>query len=118
MIVRLTPPAKAQLLAAVAYINADRPAAVRDFRRRVDGALRRLIDLPESGRLIPEFSGLGFREVLVGPHRWLYRVQGNVVWVVGVWHDAQIPDEPGEPANAQQAGAAGHPPVAADRLTH
>ena len=105
MIVRLTPPAKAQLLAAVAYINADRPAAARDFRKRVDGALRRLIEFPESGRVIPEFSGLGFREVLVGPYRLFYRVQGNVVWVVGVWHDAQLPDEPSEPAGAQHAGA-------------
>jgi toxin ParE1/3/4 len=97
VIVRLTPPARAQLLAAVAYINADRPAAARDFRRRVDGALRRLMDFPESGRVIPEFRGLGFREVLVGSYRFFYRAQGNAVWVVGVWHDAQIPDEPVEP---------------------
>jgi toxin ParE1/3/4 len=67
---------------------------------RVDGALRRLIDFPESGRVIPEFSGLGFREVLVGSYRLFYRVQGNVIWVVGVWHDAQIPDEPAEPSGA------------------
>jgi toxin ParE1/3/4 len=100
VIVRLTPPARAQLLAAVAYINAERPAAARDFRMRVDGALRRLIDFPESGRVIPEFSRLGFREVLVGSYRMFYRVQGDVIWVVGVWHDAQIPDEPSEPAGA------------------
>lgn len=100
MIVRLTPPARAQLLAAVAYINADRPTAARDFRMRVDGALRRLIDFPESGRVVPEFSGLGFREVLVDSYRLFYRVQGDVAWVVGVWHDAQIPDEPDEPAGA------------------
>jgi plasmid stabilization system protein ParE len=100
VIVRLTPPARAQLLAAVAYINADRPTAARDFRMRVDGALRRLIDFPESGRVVPEFSGLGFREVLVDSYRLFYRVQGDVAWVVGVWHDAQIPDEPDEPAGA------------------
>ena len=97
MIVRLTPPARAQLLAAVAYINAERPTAARDFRMRVDGALRRIIDFPESGRVIPEFSRLGFREVLVGSYRLFYRVQGDVIWVVGVWRDAQIPDEPSEP---------------------
>jgi toxin ParE1/3/4 len=100
VIVRLTPPARAQLLAAVAYINAERPTAARDFRTRVDGALRRTIDFPESGRVIPEFSRLGFREVLVGSYRLFYRVQGDVIWVVGVWHDAQIPDEPSEPAGA------------------
>ena len=66
----------------------------------MDGALRRLTDFPESGRVIPEFSGLGYCEVLVGSHRLFYRVQGNVIWSVGVWHDAQIPDEPAEPAGA------------------
>jgi toxin ParE1/3/4 len=97
VIVRLTPAARAQLLAAVAYINAERPSAARDFRMRVDGALRRLIDFPESGRVIPEFSRLGFREVLVGSYRLFYRAQDGVIWVVGVWHDAQIPQEPAEP---------------------
>ena len=100
MIVKLTPPARAQLIAAVAFINADRPAAAREFRMRVEGSLRRLIDFPESGRAIPEFGGLGFREVLVGSYRLFYRVQEDVIWVVGVWHDAQIPDEPVEPAGA------------------
>ena len=97
MTVRLTPPARAQLLAAVAYIHADRPTAARDFRTRVDNTLRRLIDFPESGRVIPEFDGLGFREVLVDSYRLFYRVQGEVIWVVGVWHDAQMPDKPAEP---------------------
>jgi len=100
VIFRLTPPARAQFLAAVAYINAERPTAARDFRMRVDGALRRIIDFPESGRVIPEFSRLGFREVLVGSYRFFYRVQGDVIWVVGVWHDAQIADEPAEPGGA------------------
>jgi plasmid stabilization system protein ParE len=97
VIVRLTPPARAQLLAAIAYIDADRPTAARDFRTRVEGALRRLIDFPESGRIIPEFGRLGFREVLVDSYRLFYRLQGDVIWVVGVWHDAQIPNEPVEP---------------------
>lgn len=99
MIVRLTPPARAQLLAAAAYIHAERPASAREFRKRVDGALRQLIDFPESGRVIPEFDTLGFREVLVDSYRLFYRAQADVIWVVGVWHDAQLPDEPVEPGD-------------------
>jgi toxin ParE1/3/4 len=97
VIVRLTPSARAQLLAAVAYIHADRPFAARDFANRVDAALRRLIDFPESGRVIPEFEGLGYREVLVDSYRLFDRARGEIIWVVGVWHDAQVPDEPAEP---------------------
>ncbi|MHB1017276.1 MAG: type II toxin-antitoxin system RelE/ParE family toxin [Coriobacteriia bacterium] len=43
---------------------------------------------------MPEFPYLGYREVLVGRYRFFYRLQGDVIWVVGVWHDAQLPDEP------------------------
>jgi toxin ParE1/3/4 len=100
VIVRFTLPARARLLAAVAYVNAERPTAARDFRMRVNGALSRLVDFPESGRVIPEFSRPGFGEVLVGSYRLFYRVQGDVIWVVGVWHDAQISNEPSEPAGA------------------
>jgi plasmid stabilization system protein ParE len=95
--VQFTPPARAQFLATVAYIRADKPSAARGFRIRVDDALKVLVTFPESGRAIPEFPQLGFREVLVDSHRLFYRVKGDTVWVVGAWHDAQIPDEPSEP---------------------
>ena len=97
--VRFTPPARAQLLAAVAYIQADRPSAARAFRQRVYDALAVLVDFPDSGRMILEFSQLGFREVLVDSHRFFYRVKGDTVWTVGTWHDAQLPVEPSEPTN-------------------
>jgi toxin ParE1/3/4 len=100
VIVRLTPPARAQLMAAITYIRADRPTAARAFRTRVEAALLRLVDFPASGRAIPEFDRLGFREVLVDSYRLFYRVQDDVIWVVGVWHDAQIPNEPQEPDGA------------------
>ena len=96
--IRFTPPARAQFLAAVAYIRADRPSAALGFRTRTKDALAVLIGFPDSGRVIPEYSQLGFREVLVDSYRFFYRVKGDIVWVVGTWHDAQISDEPVDPA--------------------
>lgn len=89
--------AQAQFLSALAYIRSERPLAARDFRDRVVAALSNLIEFPESGRVIPEFPHLGFREVLVDKYRFFYKPVGEVVWVVGAWHDAQMPDEPSEP---------------------
>jgi hypothetical protein len=40
---------------------------------------------------VPEFPELRYREVMVVPYRFFYRVKGDVVWVVGVWHGAQLP---------------------------
>jgi toxin ParE1/3/4 len=57
--------------------------------------LRRLEQFPESGRVLPEFPDLPYREVIVAPYRFFYRVAGETAWVVGVWHGAQIPEEPG-----------------------
>lgn len=92
--VAFTPPARAQFLAAVEYIRAERPSAARAFRDRTADALENLVRFPDTGRSIPELPHLGYREVLVGRYRFFYRLQGDVIWVVGVWHDAQLPDEP------------------------
>ena len=96
--IRFTPPARTQFLAAVAYIRAERPSASLGFRTRVGDGLAILLEFPDSGRILPEFPQMGFRETLVDSHRFFYRVKGDTVWVVGVWHDAQIPDEPSLPA--------------------
>jgi hypothetical protein len=34
--------------------------------------------------------------VLVDACRFFYTVRGDVIWVVGVWHDAQLPKAPAE----------------------
>jgi prevent-host-death family protein len=49
---------------------------------------------PESGRSIPEFPDLPHREVIVRPYRFFYRVSGKTIWVVAVWHGAQLPEGP------------------------
>ena len=92
--VRFTLSGRRQFLAAVAYILADNPAAARRFRQRAERVLRRLERFPQSGRVLPEFPDLPYREVIVAPYRFFYRVLDATIWVVGVWHEAQIPEEP------------------------
>ncbi len=98
MNVRFTPSARTQFLSALAYINADRRSAARAFRDKALGSLSRLKDFPESGRILPEFPDLPFREVIVAPYRFFYRSKDDTVWIVAVWHDAQLPAEPDLPA--------------------
>ena len=93
MTVRFTPSARAQFLAAVAYIRRNDPPAAVQFRRRAERVLRRLQRFPNSGRVIPEFPELPYREVIVTPYRFFYRREEDMVWVVAVWHGAQLPDE-------------------------
>lgn len=94
MSVRFTPAGRSQLRAVVEYIRRDDPGAAAPFRQRVEGTLRRLESFPESGRVLAEFPDRPYREVIVSPYRFFYRVIEDTVWVVAVWHGARLPDEP------------------------
>jgi len=93
--VRFTPAARRQFLAALSYIRADNPGAARRIRERAESILRRLEKFPESGRVIPEFPELPYREVVISPYRFFYRINGETIWIVAVWHEAQLAKEPG-----------------------
>jgi plasmid stabilization system protein ParE len=92
--VRFTSSARAQFLSALSYIRRDKPSAAVSFRDRTEKILRRLEDFPESERIIPEFPELPYREVIVSPYRFFYKIKADTVWVVAVWHGAQLPKEP------------------------
>jgi len=92
--VQFTPTARAQFLSALDYIRLDKPSATTNFRQHSEAVLRRLEDFPESGRIIPEFPELPFREVIISPYRFFYKIKGDVVWIVAVLHGAQLPKQP------------------------
>ena len=94
MKLKFTPSARAQFLEGLEYIRQDSPTAARRFREKAETALRRLEKFPESGRSIPELPDLPHREVIVRPYRFFYRVVGKTIWVVAVWHGAQLPAGP------------------------
>lgn len=96
MDVVFTPTARAQLLTAIAYIHSQSPEAARRFRARVEASLSKLEDFPHSGRSLPAFPDLPYREVLAAPYRIYYRVEGERVWVVALWHLARLPCPPSE----------------------
>jgi plasmid stabilization system protein ParE len=96
--VRFTPTARTQFLAALNYIRRDRPSAASRFRIRAERVLKRLERHPQWG-VLPEFPELPYREVIVPPYRFFYRMKTRTVWIVGVWHGAQLPQRP-DPGSA------------------
>ena len=95
MKVKFTSSARRQFLEGLEYIRQDSPTAAQQFRLKAEAALSRLSEFPDSGRAIPEFPELLHREVIVRPYRFFYRVVGKTVWIVAVWHSAQVPAGPG-----------------------
>ena len=100
MRVRFTPSGRRQFLAVIAHIAEDRLVAAARFLARAKRSLRRLSRYPHSGRRIPEFPDLPYRELVLPPYRFFYRTEGQVVWIVAVWHGAQLPEQPSERGGA------------------
>ena len=96
MKVLFTPSGRSQFLSAIAYIYRENPTAAAAFRHKAGKVLSRLRKFPQSGRILPEFPDLPFREIIITPYRFFYRVKGKTVWIVAVWHGAQLPEEPNE----------------------
>lgn len=94
MKILFTPTARVQFLEALQYIRNDNPPAAIRFRHKAEKILNRLSQLPQSGRRLPEFPDLPSREVIVSPYRFFYLVKDRVVWIVAVWHAAQLPEKP------------------------
>ena len=94
MRLRFTPSAKDQFIAAVSSIRRDDPGAAVKFRKKAETHLQKLEKYPASGRKLPEFPDLRYREIIVPPYRFFYRTEGQTLWVVAVWHGAQLPKAP------------------------
>lgn len=100
MKILFTPSARTQFLAAIAYIYRENPAAAVALRQKTEKVLSRLQKFPQSGRALPEFPDLPFREVIISPYRFFYRIKGKAIWIVAVWHGAQLPKDPQEGKSA------------------
>lgn len=94
MKILFTPTDRVQFLSAISHIRRDKPSAATRFRQRAEKSLKRLLEYPDSGRSIPEFPELPYRELIVPPYRFFYRVKDDIVWIVAVWHGAQLPEDP------------------------
>lgn len=92
MRIEFTPSTRQQFFSAIRYIRTDKPTAAAAFKRKAEGTLSRLLDYPESGHPVPEFPDSDYRQVIVKPYRFFYQVRGDIIWIVGVWHGAQLPE--------------------------
>ena len=94
MKIRFTPTARNQFLSAIKYIHRDKPSAAINFRNKAETILRRLEEFPDSGRAIQEFPELPYREIIVPPYRFFYKIKDEIIWIAAEWRGAQLPKKP------------------------
>jgi plasmid stabilization system protein ParE len=104
MKVRYIPEAADRFLAVLTELVAVNSFAADRFARSVERNLSRLATFPRSGFPVREFPKLSLREFIVEPYRFFYFIdpRKKMVWIVDIWHGAQIPTYPRLPASAQR----------------
>jgi plasmid stabilization system protein ParE len=87
----LTPQSLDDLRGIVVFIAQQNPARAMSFGNElIDHALT-LVELPERGRVVPEISEPGVREIVHRPYRIIYEIfpEQNAVYVLRSWHGAR-----------------------------
>jgi len=92
-----TDPALERVDEIAVYIAQDDPDAAVRWTVELFDAVERLVEFPESGRMVPEMDRREIRELIFGSYRVFYRV-GSAVEVLSVRHGSQLirPDEVGK----------------------
>jgi addiction module RelE/StbE family toxin len=85
-----SPRAVADLEAIQAHIARDSERYAGLVVNRLVGAPTRIAQFPELGRIVPEFGQPSLRELIIRSYRLVYRLRGELVEVVTVFHAARI----------------------------
>jgi toxin ParE1/3/4 len=88
--IRFANSARAEVNDILAYIALDNPTAAAKFAAKIEKALNRLLEFPNSGRLIPEEPKSRARELVVPPSiRVFFRVEGDILRVLHIMRSEQ-----------------------------
>ena len=83
-------PAALQDARAIAeFIARDSVDQAALFVTRLIQATDRLVDFPQSGRIVPKIANASCHEIICGAYRIMYRLEGEEVWITGIVHADQ-----------------------------
>ena len=71
------------------YIARDSEYYAALFAKRVNELVKAIPQLPESGRMVPEYKDKNLRERIYGNYRIVYRLKGELIEIVAICHGAR-----------------------------
>jgi toxin ParE1/3/4 len=77
--IRWTLQAAEDLESIVGFMGSDSPHYARLAAMDVFGAIEKLADFPQSGRMVPEVRSADVREIVLGHYRIIYRIRRETV---------------------------------------
>lgn len=90
--IRWTQQASDDLEAITEFIAHDSEFYAQLFATDVLKAIDRLVDFPESGRIVPEADNPIIREIILGNYRIVYRFRKETVEILTIYHGARLLD--------------------------
>ena len=85
-------PALRELEESLDYIAREAPEAADRIGHKVHGAVGRLAQFPDLGRMVPEIEDPFLREIIEPPFRVIYERQEDVIRVLAVLRFERDPD--------------------------
>lgn len=82
--IKWTEPALEDLNEIAEYIALDKPSAAKKLVNNVFDSVRCLKEFPLSGKVPEEIEDSRYREIVVGPCRIFYRLEGDLVFILYV----------------------------------
>ena len=79
--------AESDLLGIIAHIAEDSVDNALEILEKIKSRASKLETAPQRGRIVPELQSQGitlYRELIINPWRLMYKIEGNVVYVVSV----------------------------------
>ena len=80
----------------VDFIAADRPQAALDWIDGLEERVQSLTELPEQGRVVPEWFEPTVRELIYAGHRVIYEIRDDYLEILTIKHARQQLGLPGE----------------------
>lgn len=90
--IRWSPRAASDLEEACEYIARDSQEYAKVLARQVNQIVKSLPQLPNAGRVVPEWGDPKIRERFAGDYRIIYRVGEELIEVVRILHGARLLD--------------------------
>jgi len=92
--VEITPAAERDVEEIWTYIADDSPENATAFILRLEEQIEALEQFPERCPLIPEneILGTGYRHLIYGVYRTIFRITGKTVFIVRIIHGARLLD--------------------------
>jgi toxin ParE1/3/4 len=72
------------------YADQQVPEVGERLLGEIIAAVERLVDFPESGRVVPEFDDPQLREIIHPPFRIVYRLDSERARIVRVWRGERL----------------------------